>query len=273
MPESLKQHTGVAAVLMRDNIDTDQIIPSREMKTVSRSGLGEGLFAGWRYTDPGTRTPNPDFVLNRAALKTASILISGENFGCGSSREHAVWALQEFGFRVIIAKSFGEIFHGNCIRNGVLPITLDVAQVSKLSDRSASAKLTIDLEQQVIPTLVVSHVSVLQMLIAYFRKSPVEEAMQIEVPMHTVLKFTPARGGGWNESHHELAPVYHRASSFVHQVAIEGMEEVTKQNEMISMSPSPIWGDHMTSPTSREMLMIDEIKQKTLQTPPLQQQD
>lgn len=150
MQESLKQHTGVAAVLMRDHIDTDQIIPSREMKTVSRSGLGEGLFAGWRYTDPGTRTPNPDFVLNRAAQKTASILISGENFGCGSSREHAVWALQEFGFRVIIAKSFGEIFHGNCIRNGVLPITLDVAQVSKLSDRSASTKLTIDLEQQVI---------------------------------------------------------------------------------------------------------------------------
>lgn len=133
--------------------------------------------------------------------------------------------------------------------------------------------VVVDLEQQVIPTLVVSHVSVLQMLIAYFRKSPVEEAMQIEVPMHTVLKFTPARGGGWNESHHELAPVYHRANSFVHQVAIEGMEEVTKQNEMISMSPSPIWGDHMISPTSREMLVIDEIKQKTLQTPPLQRQD
>ena len=152
MPEPLKQHTGVAAVLMRNNIDTDQIIPSREMKTVSRSGLGQGLFAGWRYTDPVSRTLNPDFVLNRSVQKAASILISGENFGCGSSREHAVWALQEFGFRVIIAKSFGEIFHGNCIRNGVLPITLDANLVSKLSNRTALATLTIDLERQVIVT-------------------------------------------------------------------------------------------------------------------------
>ena len=152
MPRPLKQHIGVAAVLMRDNVDTDQIIPSREMKTVSRSGLGQGLFAGWRYTDPETRVPNPDFVLNRDAQKAASILISGENFGCGSSREHAVWALQEFGFRVIIAKSFGEIFHGNCVRNGVLPITLGAGLVSKLSNLTAPAILTIDLEQQVITT-------------------------------------------------------------------------------------------------------------------------
>ena len=136
----------------------------------------------------------------------------------------------------------------------------------------------VDLEQQVIPTLVVSHVSVLQMLIAYFRKSPVEEAMQIEVPMHTVLKFTPARGGGWNESQHELAPVFHRANSFVNQVSIEGIEEVGKQNtanETFSMSPSPIWGDHVISPGSKGMLVIDEkeLKQKTLQSPALIRKD
>ena len=148
MPEPLKHHTGVVAVLMRDNIDTDQIIPSREMKTVSRSGLGQGLFAGWRYTNPATRTPNPGFVLNHEVQKAASILISGENFGCGSSREHAVWALQEFGFRVIIAKSFGEIFHGNCVRNGVLPITLSADLVDRLADLPIPATLTVDLEQQ-----------------------------------------------------------------------------------------------------------------------------
>ena len=150
MPEPLKQHSGVAAVLMRDNIDTDQIIPSREMKTVGRKGLAQGLFAGWRYVDPTERTPDPEFVLNREAEQTASILIAGENFGGGSSREHAVWALQEFGFRVIIAKSFGEIFHGNCIRNGVLPITLDAITVSELSKLKSPSILTVDLEAQLI---------------------------------------------------------------------------------------------------------------------------
>jgi 3-isopropylmalate/(R)-2-methylmalate dehydratase small subunit len=124
MPAPLVTHHGKAAVLMIDNVDTDQIIPSREMKTVSRDGLAEGLFAGWRYTAPGGREPNPDFVLNKPEKAGASILISGENFGCGSSREHAVWALVEYGIRVIIAKSFGEIFHGNCLRNGILPIVL-----------------------------------------------------------------------------------------------------------------------------------------------------
>lgn len=150
MPEPFKQHTGVAAVILRDNIDTDQIIPSREMKTVSRSGLAHGLFAGWRYTNVETRAPDQTFVLNRDAERTASILIAGENFGCGSSREHAVWALQEFGFRVIIAKSFGEIFHGNCIRNGVLPISLDEDMVSQLSELSSPSVLTVDLEKQTV---------------------------------------------------------------------------------------------------------------------------
>ncbi|MEL6692440.1 MAG: 3-isopropylmalate dehydratase small subunit [Pseudomonadota bacterium] len=135
---------------MRDNVDTDQIIPSREMKTVSRSGLAQGLFAGWRYSNVETRTPNLDFVLNQEAEQSASILIAGENFGCGSSREHAVWALQEFGFRVIIAKSFGEIFHGNCIRNGVLPITLDAVAVAKLAELGAPIVLAVDLGKQIV---------------------------------------------------------------------------------------------------------------------------
>lgn len=116
--------TGVAAPLMRINVDTDAIIPSREMKRVSKQGLGDGLFAGWRYLEAESRTINPEFVLNKPAYNNVSILLSGANFGCGSSREHAVWALQEFGVRAIIAESFGAIFYGNCTRNGILPIVL-----------------------------------------------------------------------------------------------------------------------------------------------------
>jgi hypothetical protein len=112
--------------------------------------------------------------------------------------------------------------------------------------------VVVDLEQQVIPTLIVSHVSTLQMLIAYFRKSPVREAMTIEVPLHTVLKFTPVRGGGWTESQHELAPVYERTSSFIaHRVSIEGMDKVaTETDQQQPVSPSPIWGDHLRKPSS-----------------------
>ncbi|MEL6824708.1 MAG: 3-isopropylmalate dehydratase small subunit [Pseudomonadota bacterium] len=150
MLKPLLRHTGIAAILMRDNVDTDQIIPSREMKRVSRDGLADGLFAGWRYTAPGSRVPNPDFVLNRPENHAASILVGGENFGCGSSREHAVWALKEYGFRVVIAKSFGEIFHGNCIRNGILPIALPAKQVERLAMAPAPVKLQVDLEQQTL---------------------------------------------------------------------------------------------------------------------------
>ena len=150
MSQPLLRHQGVAAILMRDNVDTDQIIPSREMKSVSRDGLADGLFAGWRYTAPGSRVPNPDFVLNRPENHAASILVGGENFGCGSSREHAVWALKEYGFRVVIAKSFGEIFHGNCIRNGVLPIALPARQVDRLAMAPTPVKLQVDLEQQTL---------------------------------------------------------------------------------------------------------------------------
>jgi len=122
-----------AVPLMRDNVDTDAIIPSREMKSVSKTGLADGLFAGWRYVAQGSRTPDPAFVLNDARFVDAQILISGANFGCGSSREHAVWALAEYGFRVVVAPSFSPIFRANCVRNGIAPISLPEEAVSQLA--------------------------------------------------------------------------------------------------------------------------------------------
>lgn len=148
MSEPFTKHVGIAARLIRDNIDTDQIIPSREMKAVSRHGLADGLFAGWRYSAPDARVENPDFVLNKPDQKSATVLISGKNFGCGSSREHAVWALKEYGIRAVIAQSFGEIFHGNCIRNGVLPIVLEAAQIEPLKRLNAPPQIEIDLKAQ-----------------------------------------------------------------------------------------------------------------------------
>lgn len=152
--EKLIQVESVAAPLMRINIDTDAIIPSREMKRVSKSGLDEGLFAGWRYTLPGGREPNPDFVLNKPEYNDAKIILAGDNFGCGSSREHAVWALHGFGIRVIIAPSFGSIFYQNCIRNGLLPVCLPAAEVSALAAFVESAplehRLCVDLERCVV---------------------------------------------------------------------------------------------------------------------------
>jgi len=148
--QAFTRHCGVAAPLLRPNIDTDAIIPSREMKSVSKKGLAPGLFAGWRYSDPATRKPNPDFVLNQPAYADCSILLGGSNFGCGSSREHAVWALAEFGIRCIIAPSFGVIFHNNCIRNGILPVVLDETQVKTLAAQVATdpqlQRLDIDLQ-------------------------------------------------------------------------------------------------------------------------------
>jgi len=128
---------------MGDNIDTDQIIPSREMKSVSKTGLADGMFAGQRYTEG--RTPNPEFILNKPGYSEATILLSGKNFGCGSSREHAVWALKEYGFRAIIAESFGEIFYNNCVRNGILPIILNAKKITDLPH-----EITIDLKAQSI---------------------------------------------------------------------------------------------------------------------------
>lgn len=147
-------HTGVAAPLLEDNIDTDQIIPSREMISVSKTGLGAGLFAGQRYISTASRNLNPDFILNQTAYQQSSILVSGANFGCGSSREHAVWALYDFGFRVIIAQSFGEIFQGNCARNGILAICLKPSQLKQIEDYvrlpSMDCRLVVDLENQIV---------------------------------------------------------------------------------------------------------------------------
>lgn len=138
--------TAIAAPLIRDNVDTDAIIPSREMKTVGKTGLKDGLFAGWRYTQVGGRDPVPDFILNQPAYRQARFLLSGANFGCGSSREHAAWALVEYGFRAIVAPSFNPIFYGNCIRNGIVPVTLAIEEVVKLAD-AMPAPIHISLEE------------------------------------------------------------------------------------------------------------------------------
>jgi 3-isopropylmalate/(R)-2-methylmalate dehydratase small subunit len=136
--------TSVAAPLIRANVDTDAIIPSRHIKTVGRTGLAVGLFAGWRYSDPREEVPNPDFVLNQARYANARILLGGDNFGCGSSREHAVWALIEYGFRAVIAPSFAPIFFGNSIRNGLLPVVLPASCISEMAGRDP---VTVDLTQ------------------------------------------------------------------------------------------------------------------------------
>jgi 3-isopropylmalate/(R)-2-methylmalate dehydratase small subunit len=130
----------LAVPLIRDNIDTDAIIPSREMKSVAKQGLADGLFAGWRYTAIGGREKDPGFVLNDPRYADASILLGGVNFGCGSSREHAAWALAEYGFRAVIAPSFNPIFRGNCIRNGLLPVEADPLPLA-----AKEGPLTIDL--------------------------------------------------------------------------------------------------------------------------------
>jgi len=152
--EKFVELTAVAAPLLRINIDTDAIIPSREMKRVSKEGLSDGLFAGWRYTEPGGREENPDFILNQEPYRRARILLSGTNFGCGSSREHAVWALAEWGIRCIVAPSFGAIFQGNCVRNGILPVVLDSEIVEDLARqvavKPAQKQISINLENCVL---------------------------------------------------------------------------------------------------------------------------
>ena len=140
---------GVAAPLPMINVDTDMIIPKQFLKTIHRSGLGRNLFDEMRYDDDGAE--KPDFVLNRAAYREAVILVTGDNFGCGSSREHAPWALLDFGIRCVIAPSFADIFYNNCFKNGILPIVLPQAQVDLLmedAERGANATVAIDLEAQ-----------------------------------------------------------------------------------------------------------------------------
>ncbi|HKZ74140.1 MAG TPA: 3-isopropylmalate dehydratase small subunit [Steroidobacteraceae bacterium] len=135
--EPFTQLEAVAAPLLRANIDTDAIIPSREMKSVSKTGLADGLFAGWRYTQIGGRERNPEFVLNRPEYAGARIILAGENFGCGSSREHAVWALHEYGIRAVLAPSFAPIFYGNCVRNGIVPVRLAAGRIEALATQVA----------------------------------------------------------------------------------------------------------------------------------------
>ena len=153
-------HKGLVAPMDRENVDTDAIIPKQFLKSIQRSGFGPNLFDEWRYLDhgepgqdPTTRKPNPDFVLNQPRYAGASVLIARSNFGCGSSREHAPWALEQYGFRSIIAPSFADIFFNNCFKNGVLPIVLPEAQVARLFDEVAAFpgyQLTVDLPRQVV---------------------------------------------------------------------------------------------------------------------------
>jgi 3-isopropylmalate/(R)-2-methylmalate dehydratase small subunit len=155
-------HKGLVAPMDRDNVDTDAIIPKQFLKSIRKTGFGPNLFDEWRYLDPGypgqdpaSRKPNPDFVLNHPRYKGASILLARKNFGCGSSREHAPWALDQYGFRAIIAPSYADIFFNNCFKNGLLPIVLSEPQVSRLFDEVAAFpgyELTIDLERQVVVT-------------------------------------------------------------------------------------------------------------------------
>jgi 3-isopropylmalate/(R)-2-methylmalate dehydratase small subunit len=149
--EAFTKLTAVAAPLMRDNVDTDAIIPSREMRSVSRKGLSDGLFAGWRYTEIGGRDADPNFVLNNSRYANTRFIVSGGNFGCGSSREHAVWALAEYGVKAVLAESFNPIFRGNCINNGVVPVVLHRGELDIIAawlERTDTPVLTVDLEAQ-----------------------------------------------------------------------------------------------------------------------------
>jgi 3-isopropylmalate/(R)-2-methylmalate dehydratase small subunit len=142
---------GVAAPLPMINVDTDKVIPKQYLKTIKRTGLGKGLFAEMRYKDDGSE--NPDFVLNKPAYRNAKIIVAGDNFGCGSSREHAPWALLDYGIRCVISTSFADIFYNNCFKNGILPIKVSPEDLEKLFDdanRGANATLTVDLEKQEI---------------------------------------------------------------------------------------------------------------------------
>lgn len=156
------KHTGLVAPLDRANVDTDAIIPKQFLKSIKRTGFGQNLFDEWRYLDhgepgqeAGRRPRNPDFVLNQPRYEGASILLTRKNFGCGSSREHAVWALEDYGFRCVIAPSFADIFFNNCFKNGVLPIVLEEGAVDSLFqqvEREPGYRLSVDLPAQTVTT-------------------------------------------------------------------------------------------------------------------------
>jgi len=156
----INKHEGIVIPLDRANVDTDAIIPKQFLKSIKKSGFGPNLFDGWRYLDQGEpginpteREPNPDFILNKDSYRKGTILLTRENFGCGSSREHAPWALLDFGIRVILAPSFADIFYGNCFKNGILPIEINAELTDLFFKKSLSEtglKLMIDLEKQLI---------------------------------------------------------------------------------------------------------------------------
>ncbi len=158
--EAFTLHQGLVAPMDRDNVDTDAIIPKQFLKSIARTGFGPNLFDAWRYLDagepgqdPASRKPNPDFVLNQPRYAGASVLLARSNFGCGSSREHAPWALGQYGFRALIAPSYADIFFNNCYKNGILPIVLPQAQVARLFDEVLAFpgyRLTVDLPRQVV---------------------------------------------------------------------------------------------------------------------------
>ena len=151
--EVFKRHRGLVAVLDRSNVDTDQIIPKQFLKKIERTGFGVHLFHDWRFLDAKGESPNPSFELNQKRYLGASILVTGENFGCGSSREHAPWALQDYGFRVILAPSFADIFYNNCLKNGLLAILLAAQDLHSIRDwvlRNEGAEIDVDLAKQSI---------------------------------------------------------------------------------------------------------------------------
>ncbi len=151
--EKYTKHTSVAALLNRSNVDTDQIIAKQFLKKVERTGFGEHLFHDWRYLEDGT--PNPKFELNNPNFAGARVLVAGDNFGCGSSREHAPWAIADYGFNTIISSSYADIFYNNCFKNGILPIVVDAATLKGLMaeiDAEQGMTFTIDLEQQLVTT-------------------------------------------------------------------------------------------------------------------------
>ena len=149
--QAFSTHTGLVAQVNRVNVDTDQIIPKQYLKTIHRTGLKEGLFADWRRLSDGS--PDPEFFTNQSRYQGASILLAGDNFGCGSSREHAPWALLDYGFRCIVAPSFADIFYNNCFQNGILPVVLQSQEIQTLFDRVTNQQgyqLTVDLAQQTV---------------------------------------------------------------------------------------------------------------------------
>ncbi|ORU89843.1 MAG: 3-isopropylmalate dehydratase small subunit [Cycloclasticus sp. symbiont of Poecilosclerida sp. M] len=152
--EQYKKHESVAALMNRNNVDTDQIIPKQFLKKVERTGFGVHLFHDWRYNDDGV-TDNPDFELNKSSFKDAKILVAGDNFGCGSSREHAPWAIADYGFNTIISTSYADIFYNNCFKNGILAIVVDESQLDALMQEinaNEGVSFAVDLENQTVTT-------------------------------------------------------------------------------------------------------------------------